>query len=123
MTNALPDYGVSDTGEQLDFVKVFAIFFPAVTGIMAGANISGMLKNPAKNIPTGTFTAIGVSTMVYAILAFVVGGTCTREGLKANMFIMAHMELGQQYLVLCGVYAATFSSALASLVGAPQVRV
>ena len=46
---------------------------------------------------------------------------CTRDGLKANMFIMAHMELGQQYLVLCGVYAATFSSALASLVGAPQV--
>ena len=88
---------------------------------MAGANISGLLKNPAKNIPTGTFTAIGVSTVVYAILAFVVGATCTRDGLKANMFIMAHMELGQQYLVLCGGGAATFSSALASLVGAPQV--
>ena len=119
--NAWPDYGVTAKGEQLDFIKVFAIFFPAVTGIMAGANISGLLKNPAENIPKGTFTAIIVSTIVYAALAFVLGATCTRTGLKENMSIMANIEVAQQYLVLAGIYAATFSSALASLVGAPQV--
>ena len=60
---------------------MFAIFFPAVTGIMAGANISGMLKDPAKDIGKGTFWAVGLSTIVYIMLVIVTGATCSRSAL------------------------------------------
>ena len=94
---------------------------------MAGANISGMLKDPAKDIGKGTFWAVGLSTIVYIMLVIVTGATCSRSALLNDYFIMMKMELlwdsGMElgWLVLIGVYAATFSSALASIVGAPQM--
>ena len=118
---------VGGVEKQYGFFSVFAIFFPAVTGIMAGANISGLLRDPSRNIVKGTFWAIGVSTVVYLIMAFFVGAVCSRIALQNDLFIMMKVELIKTYepaigwMVLAGVYAATFSSALASLVGAPQM--
>ena len=113
--------------KEYGFFSVFAIFFPAVTGIMAGANISGMLKDPARNIVDGTFLSVGISTVVYCVMSVIIGATCSRVALLNDNFIMMKVELVKDYtsglgfLVLFGVYAATFSSALASIVGAPQM--
>ena len=41
--NLYPDYR-HDEGVDHDFFSVFSVFFPAVTGIVAGANLSGDLK-------------------------------------------------------------------------------
>lgn len=41
--NFYPDYRYSE-GVEHNFFSVLAIFFPAATGILAGANISGDLK-------------------------------------------------------------------------------
>ena len=99
---------------------MFAIFFPAVTGIMAGANISGLLKNPAVNIPVGTFHAILWTTIGYILLACILGCSCDRQSLIDSPELMSHMDM-TFFLVLAGTFAATLSSALASIVGAPQM--
>ncbi|KAJ1374248.1 hypothetical protein KIN20_036897 [Parelaphostrongylus tenuis] len=61
-----------------DFFSVFAVYFPAATGIMAGANISGDLADPQRAIPIGTLLAIAVTTSVYLATVWMTGSTCVR---------------------------------------------
>ncbi|KAK3097932.1 hypothetical protein FSP39_014651 [Pinctada imbricata] len=65
--------------EGENFFSVFAIFFPAATGILAGANISGDLKNAQHDIPKGTFLAILISSIVYIVIAWMLGACVFRE--------------------------------------------
>ncbi|MBT8291957.1 MAG: Na-K-Cl cotransporter [Eudoraea sp.] len=102
------------------FWIVFAVFFPASTGIMAGANMSGELKNPNKSIPVGTLWAIGISFIIYMALAFWLARSATEQELISNYNII----IDKSYfgpLVIAGILGATFSSALASLVGSSRI--
>ncbi|MFP4596830.1 MAG: Na-K-Cl cotransporter [Persicimonas sp.] len=105
---------------ETDFWVVFAVFFPAATGIMAGANMSGELKDPRKSIPIGTMSAIGVSFVIYVALAYWLARSATPAELQENYTIMIDRAFWGP-AVLGGLLAATFSSALASLVGAPRI--
>lgn len=108
------------TFENASFWEVFAVFFPAVTGIMAGANMSGDLKNPRRAIPLGTLTAIGTTLLIYVLLAVMAWRFISPAELRDNQMAMTDNALVGP-LVLGGILAATFSSALASMVGAPRV--
>ncbi len=105
------------------FSKLFALFFPAVTGVMAGVNMSGDLKDPQKSIPRGSLIAITVGSLVYGIQMVVTGGAFSREALIANpyMVLVTHAAFGAGFLVVGGVFAATISSAIGSFLGAPRV--
>ncbi|HKJ99828.1 MAG TPA: amino acid permease [Desulfotignum sp.] len=104
----------------ITFWIVFAVFFPASTGIMAGANMSGDLKNPRTSIPLGTMGAIGISLVIYLALAYWLMRSATVDELTSNYTIMIDLAFWGP-AVLGGLLAATFSSALASFVGAPRI--
>jgi len=107
--------------ESTSFWQVFAIFFPAVTGIMAGANMSGELKNPRRAIPLGALSAIGLTLVIYTALAvFLAIYVPEDQLLDTGRIVMAHMAFWPPAVTL-GIMAATFSSALGSMVGAPRV--
>ncbi|XP_078684149.1 solute carrier family 12 member 1-like isoform X8 [Branchiostoma floridae x Branchiostoma belcheri] len=159
---------VPDFREGESFFSVFSVFFPAATGILAGANISGDLTDPSTAIPKGTLLAILISTIVYLGAAWSAGACVIRDasgngtvisllygdvigngtapanftgppsvrqlidgisvcpeggcyyGLLNNKQVM-EMVSGFGPIVTAGIFAATLSSALASLVSAPKV--
>lgn len=106
--------------ESPDFWTVFAVFFPAVTGIMAGVNMSGDLKNPKKAIPKGTFLAIGVGYVIYMTLPILLANRASVESLISDPLIMRKISFWGDS-ILIGVWGATLSSALGSMLGAPRV--
>uniref|UniRef100_A0A914YYL3 Amino acid permease/ SLC12A domain-containing protein n=1 Tax=Panagrolaimus superbus TaxID=310955 RepID=A0A914YYL3_9BILA len=71
--------GFAETIVQLLNSYVFAIYFPAATGIMAGANISGDLKNSSTAIPKGTILGIFLTTIVYLSIVWITGSTVVRD--------------------------------------------
>jgi amino acid transporter len=103
-----------------DFWGVFAVFFPATTGILAGANMSGDLKDPRRAIPAGTLWALLISSIVYFAIAY----WCTRAAdpktLTENYNLIIDKALWPP-IVLAGLLGATASSALAGLVGGPRI--
>ncbi len=102
------------------FWVVFAVFFPAVTGIMAGVNMSGDLQNPGRSIPRGTFSAILVGYGVYmAIPVFMVWRGET-GALISDPLVMRRIAFWGDAILL-GVWGATLSSAVGSILGAPRV--
>ena len=103
------------------FWVVFAIFFPAATGITAGANLSGDLKNPGKSIPNGTLLAIGFTAIVYLIQLVLLGGFATSDELSGDSFGTLKSMSVFAPLIVVGVWAATLSSALGSFLGAPRI--
>ena len=103
-----------------NWFTMFALFFPAVTGIMAGANMSGDLANPSKSIPKGTLLAIAVTCVVYLSQAFLLGCVRPSEELINNNMVIRDIAVWPAWIT-AGVFAATLSSALGSMMGAPRI--
>ena len=105
----------------LGFWPVFAVFFPAVTGILSGVGMSGDLKNPARSIPLGTIAAVLTGYAIYmAIPVFLSGYVSDSAVLKTDTMIFAKCAKWA-FPILLGVWAATLSSAVGSFLCAPRV--
>ncbi len=105
---------------QHSLFTLFALFFPAVTGIMAGVNMSGDLKNPSQSIPKGTLIAIVSTALIYLSIAILLAASNTRTSLTSPGFVIKDTAI-VGFFVYAGVFAATLSSALASMMGAPRI--
>lgn len=115
---ATPTLGATYT-DGVSFWIVFAVFFPAVTGIEVGISLSGDLKDPSRSIPVGTIASILVTALVYVAAAVWFATHMTPEELVSNTGAMAEIS-AVPVLILAGVAASTLSSALGSVLAAPR---
>jgi amino acid transporter len=99
---------------------LFAIFFPAVTGFTQGVSMSGDLKDPGKSLPLGTFSAVGLSIVVYFGAAVVFSASLPSGILQSDFSAMKGVA-AFGFLIDAGIIGATLSSAMASFLGAPRI--
>lgn len=109
--------GVSEGGEG--FWIVFAVFFPAVTGLMAGVSLSGDLADPTRAIPRGTLAAVAVGFVVYLTVPIALAVAADARDLVADNLIWFRLA-AVGWLVLPGLLGAILSSAVGSILGAPR---
>ena len=112
--NLTPQYS-----EGVSFWVVFAVFFPAVTGIEVGISLSGDLKEPSRSIPVGTIVSIVVTALVYVGAALWFAYQLPADQLIADPYAMQKIA-SVPALILAGVAASTLSSALGSVLAAPR---
>lgn len=55
-----------------------------MTGLQAGANISGDLKDPGSSIPKGTLLALLISAITYAAFVVFAGAAAVRDAPGLN---------------------------------------
>lgn len=103
-----------------NFWQVFAVFFPAVTGIMAGVGLSGDLAEPSRSIPKGTLAAVGTGYLIYMFLPPLLVFRGDQTALIENSLLMQQSALWGP-AILAGIWGATLSSAIGSILGAPRV--
>ncbi|KRY75860.1 Solute carrier family 12 member 5, partial [Trichinella pseudospiralis] len=110
------------------FFILLAIFYPSVTGIFTGANMSGDLKNPHKSLPIGTIAAQITTSFIYLSLVLIFGGTMHGallrdkygESLRGDM-VVALMGWPSKWVILIGSFTSTFGAALQCLCSAPRL--
>ncbi|MDD3875534.1 MAG: amino acid permease [Bacteroidales bacterium] len=106
--------------QTIPWIVLFGIFFPAVTGFEAGVSMSGDLENPKKSIPRGTIMSIFLGLIVYIGISIFLSLTVSSEQLRNNPNVLFDISLIKQ-LVITGVFGATLSSALGSILAAPRI--
>jgi amino acid transporter len=101
------------------FMIVFAIVFPAFTGMTAGVGLSGDLANPRKSIPLGVMSATVVGMFVYVWVTYKLASSATPLELANDQLIMQQIAVWGP-IILIGLAGATISSAIGSILVAPR---
>ena len=110
---------VSDLADPDNFMLVFAIVFPAFTGMTAGVGLSGDLANPRKSIPLGIMTATVAGMIVYVFVVVKLAMSVTAADLDADQLIMSRIAIWGPIIPI-GLACATLSSAIGSILVAPR---
>jgi len=109
-------------GEGGQFFIVFAIIFPAFTGMTAGVGLSGDLKKPSRSIPLGTILATLTGMVVYFFIVWKLASSASPEALSdpTNQLVMGDIAIAGGLIIPLGLAASTFSSAIGSILVAPR---
>ncbi|XP_051723489.1 solute carrier family 12 member 7 isoform X2 [Ctenopharyngodon idella] len=110
------------------FTLLVGIYFPSVTGIMAGSNRSGDLRDPQRSIPTGTILAIVTTSFIY-ISCVVLFGACIEgvvlrdkygDSVKKTL-VVATLAWPSSWVIVIGSFFSCCGAGLQSLTGAPRI--
>jgi len=82
--------------------------------------MSGDLEDPSRSIPRGTLAALLVGYVVYMTLPVILSARADSATLMGDPLIMRRMAWWGDAILL-GVWGATLSSAMGSILGAPRV--
>ena len=105
----------------IGFFTVFAIIFPAFTGMTAGVGLSGDLRDPGKSIPLGTLSATIAGMVIYVFMAYKLAASASPHDLAdTSRLVMGDIAWQGWLLIPLGLAAATISSALGSIMVAPR---
>nr|XP_055058226.1 solute carrier family 12 member 7 isoform X5 [Misgurnus anguillicaudatus] len=110
------------------FTILVGIYFPSVTGIMAGSNRSGNLKDPKRSIPTGTIMAVVTTSIIY-ISCVVLFGACIEGVALRDKFgesvnrtlIVGTLAWPSPWLIVIGSFFSCCGAGLQSLTSAPRI--
>ncbi|KAG4381657.1 hypothetical protein GLYMA_15G193400v4 [Glycine max] len=117
------DAGIPETDGSVtwNFNSLVGLFFPAVTGIMAGSNRSSSLRDTQQSIPVGTLAATLTTTSLYLVSLMLFGAVATREKLLTDRLLTATIAWPFPSLIKIGIILSTMGAALQSLTGAPRL--
>ncbi len=109
-----------DLRNMKDFFMVFAIVFPAFTGMTAGVGLSGELRNPSKSIPRGTIIATITGMVIYILVIYKFAISVPPDAMLADQLIMSKIAILGTVIIPVGLAASTLSSAIGSIMVAPR---
>jgi solute carrier family 12 (potassium/chloride transporter), member 4/6 len=102
------------------FWGTFAVFFPAVTGVLAGVSLSGDLEDPRRAIPLGALAAAATGFVVYMVVPIALSFAADTTALTENNLIWTQVAILGPVLIMPGLWGAILSSAFGSILGAPR---
>ncbi|KAL6242261.1 hypothetical protein RBB50_010809 [Rhinocladiella similis] len=118
--NLLPQFTKDAAGSQVhgkeNYQDLFGILFPATGGILAGASMSGDLKNPSKSIPRGTLAGLALTFISYTSVILALAASVTRDSFYRNVNVVQDTNVSGA-LILVGEIATTFFSVLMGIIG------
>uniref|UniRef100_A0A3Q1FP54 Solute carrier family 12 member 9 n=1 Tax=Acanthochromis polyacanthus TaxID=80966 RepID=A0A3Q1FP54_9TELE len=120
-SNLFSNYTVDYTTDaMMSFATVFAVMFNGCTGIMAGSNMSGDLKNPSYSIPRGTLAAVLITFIAYSLLSLLAAWSCDRYLLQRDYSFLGDINIWPPMVTL-GIYSSAMSAAMSNLIGASRI--
>ncbi|CAO1631510.1 unnamed protein product [Parajaminaea phylloscopi] len=102
--------GSSASDAQETWSSVFGVLFPAATGILAGASMSGDLRKPSKSIPKGTHWSLLCTFVIYAVVFVILAGTTARTSFYLDIGVMSDISAAPFVITLGALASTAFSS-------------